>query len=1212
MSWEKLLLRNLRYHWRGNLAVFLGIALGGAVLTGALFVGDSLRGSLKALTLDQLGWVEEAMLPGRFFRAELAKGIAADGQARCEPILMLQGSATGRADEPAAVRAGKVAVLGVDASFWPAEQVPEGRAFWESSAAEVVLNRTLAAALDAKVGDTVTLHLQKQSSIPREMLLGERKIEEVAQPVRVKVRGIVPEDGMGRFSLRPTPEPVRNAFVPMRFLQKKLDLAGRANALLAAAPKSDGLAADHMRPAVEKHLTLEDWNLRWRSPRDRADGLIRYLDPQDADGGDLKRLRWSVRVPDAELPAAEKNGEKLIPEQKGGRTLFWRSRVPSELAEAANANNGILTRDMVIAFYEKHRNYYLLESGRMVLDPTIVKTVRELEEHRTDAFAEISVYLADSITFGSPATPTSISVPYAIVAAVDTRRGPVVGPDVNLKDNEIALLNWPGSPLPVKPGGAVVLTIFTPSEKNTLQSRLWNFKVKARPPLTGNLNDPDLTPEFPGVTDRLDMADWTNPPFPFDKKRVKKADEDFWQSYRTTPRAYISVAAAKKAWDTRFGFVTSIRVAKDGASDPATLPTKLLAALKPAAGGFVFQDIRAQALRASAGSSDFGELFIYFSFFLIVSALLLVGLLVRLNIERRASEIGLFLAVGWDHGKVRRLLLAEGAILALAGSALGLAGALVYGDLMLKMLAANWPGGAGLNFLTLHTSPASFAIGFAAALFVSLATLYFATRGLAKLSPRSLLSGQTSASVGLGETKPGWSRWLIPAGVIGALGLVMAGAAAPAGMAQAGYFFGSGALLLTAALAGVWIGLRSTGHASSPQPSLTSLGIRNAGRNAIRSLLTVGLLAAASFLIVAVESFHKGTGHEFLEKTGGSGGFALYAQGNAPVFEDLGDARVRVGLGLDTPELRTVRFYPCRLQPGDDASCLNLYKPLKPRLLAFSKTLIERGGFDFAGSLAATDAEKKNPWLLLDGDTSGGVPAIIDANTAEWILKVGKGDTIEVHDGEGQPVKLRIVGLLHESMFQSEILISEANFLKMYPRQEGFSFFLIDSGPTEPGQSAAIERQLGNGLAAAGLDVATTASRLDGYLAVENTYLQTFQALGALGLLLGAAGLAIVLLRGVWERRAELALFLALGFNGTQLAWLVLAENAFLLALGLAAGTLSALLAVAPHLVGFGAQVLWLHIALLLAAVLAVGMIAAALAVWSTLRTPILTALRRE
>jgi hypothetical protein len=71
-------------------------------------------------------------------------------------------------------------------------------------------------------------------------------------------------------------------------------------------------------------------------------------------------------------------------------------------------------------------------------------------------------------------------------------------------------------------------------------------------------------------------------------------------------------------------------------------------------------------------------------------------------------------------------------------------------------------------------------------------------------------------------------------------------------------------------------------------------------------------------------------------------------------------------------------------------------------------------------------------------------------------------------------------------------------------------------------------------------------------------------------------------------------------------------ENAFLLVLGLSAGTLSALLAVAPHLFGAGAQVRWLFLAMLLIAVLAVGLLSAALAVWSTLKAPVLTALRRE
>ncbi len=1193
MSFFALLLRNLLYHWRGNCAVFLGIALGSAVLTGALLVGDSLRGSLKALTLDQLGWVEDAMLPGRFFRAELAKEIGAE---RCVPILLLQGSASRKSDEETP-RVGKVTVLGVDASFWPRDRVPESAAFWESAEAEVVLNQTLANALGAKVADTVLLNLQKPDKAPRETILGDRNAGAVTESLKVKVRAIVPDEGLGRFSLKPTPEPVRNAFVPLRLLQKKLDLAGRANALLAAGAKPD----------VRSHLTLDDWGLRWRSPQDRAQALVRFLDPQNFDDGRLKRLRWSAKVPNDEAVLAEMKGEKLVVEMKNGKKVYWRSRVPDELAETANNNDGVLTRAAVIAFYKAKRNYYLLESKRMILEPAIVKAVEQVETHRSDAYAEISVYLADGIGVGK-----LMIVPYSIVAAVDVKRGQSVGPGVDLADNDIVLADWPGSILRVKPGSPLTVTYLSPNEKNHLVPRSAAFKVKAMPRLAGKLDDPDLTPEFPGITDKADMADWQNPPFPYDPKRIKKPDEDYWKRHRTTPKAYVSMATAKKLWGSRFGDITSILIAKDGASNPETLPAELLAALKPEQGGFVFQSVREQALKASTGSSDFGMLFLGFSCFLIVSALLLVGLLVRLNIDRRAAEMGLLLATGWDQGRVRRLLLGEGALLAVVGGLVGLAGALLYGHLMLKLLAANWPGGDSLNFLRLDFEPTSFAIGYAASILVSMLTLFLATRGLAKLSPRSLLSGETSQTMGLADATPGWSRWLIPIAAAGALALVIGARFLPSGEAQAGCFFGSGALLLTACLIGVWNGLKWSNRASSPQPSVSKLGLRNAGRHAVRSVLTVGLLAAAAFLIVAVESFHKGTDQEFATRTGGSGGFAFYAEGSIPVFEDLDQPKVRRALELDKPALRRVRFFPCRVQAGDDASCLNLYKPLKPRVMGISKALIERGGFHFGGSKAETEEEEKNPWLLLDGKTDKGIPAIIDANTAQWILKVSVGDTFEINDYEGKPVKLRIVGLLGESIFQSEILVSEANFLKLFPRQEGFSFFLIDAGPVSETQLEPIEQQLGKGLDPIGLDVQTTASRLQGYLAVENTYLATFQALGGLGLILGAAGLAIVLLRGVWERRAELALLSALGFGSGQLAWLVLVENAFLLVLGLAAGTVSALLAVAPHLVGSGAQVLWLHIAELLALVLAVGLTAAVLAVWSTLRTPVLTALRRE
>jgi ABC-type antimicrobial peptide transport system permease subunit len=204
---------------------------------------------------------------------------------------------------------------------------------------------------------------------------------------------------------------------------------------------------------------------------------------------------------------------------------------------------------------------------------------------------------------------------------------------------------------------------------------------------------------------------------------------------------------------------------------------------------------------------------------------------------------------------------------------------------------------------------------------------------------------------------------------------------------------------------------------------------------------------------------------------------------------------------------------------------------------------------------------------------------------------------------------LHIDALLQDSVFQSGLLVSEDRFLLLYPAHEGYNFFLID---TPPDQVDRVKELLEVSLANRGVEVMHTSDRLASYLAVENTYLSTFQALGGLGLVLGSLGLGVVLLRGVWERRGELALLRALGFRRVTLGWLILAENGFLLLLGLATGALSALVAVAPHLLAGGGQVPVLQLLALFAVVLIVGLAAGTVAVIGTLRAPLIPALRRE
>jgi hypothetical protein len=318
------------------------------------------------------------------------------------------------------------------------------------------------------------------------------------------------------------------------------------------------------------------------------------------------------------------------------------------------------------------------------------------------------------------------------------------------------------------------------------------------------------------------------------------------------------------------------------------------------------------------------------------------------------------------------------------------------------------------------------------------------------------------------------------------------------------------------------------------------------------------------------------------------------------------DAKVTAAREL----LDATTIMPLRLRAGDDTSCLNLYQPGRPRLLGAPSKLIERGGFRFAETQVRTPDERANPWTLLNAPTNDGtIPVFGEAHSVQWMLKSGLGGTVEVTDGQGNPIKLRIVGLLQDSIFQSELVMSEANFLRLFPRQEGFSYFLLD--PPQ-GRVDDVTSLFHIALAGRGVLVTSAHERLASYLAVENTYLSTFQVLGGFGLLLGALGLAVVLLRNVWERRGELALLRALGYRHRALGWMVFAENSALLLLGLGAGVGSAALAVAPHVLTGEGAVPWARLAGLLCLVLAVGLAAGGTAVRSTLRAPLVPALRRE
>ena len=362
---------------------------------------------------------------------------------------------------------------------------------------------------------------------------------------------------------------------------------------------------------------------------------------------------------------------------------------------------------------------------------------------------------------------------------------------------------------------------------------------------------------------------------------------------------------------------------------------------------------------------------------------------------------------------------------------------------------------------------------------------------------------------------------------------------------------------------------------------MSQVGFRNASYRPGRSVLCIALIASASFIIVAVDAFRLEGGGDLLNRSSGTGGYTLLADTLLPVVDDLstvdGQEQLFIADLFDSGQpLNGIGISRFRVRPGEDASCLNLYQAKDPRLIAPTASFVDEARFSFRASLAETRDQEANPWLLLNHEfADGAIPALADATSLQYALHLSVGDDFVLNRDTDNPITLRIVASLSDSIFQGELLIGEANFDRVFSDYEGYRFFLVDAPLDNQDEvSAALEDRMSD----FGFDVVSAAERLASFHRVNNTYLATFQALGGLGLVLGTFGLGAVLLRNVLERRRELALMRAVGYNAGHLSLMVMAEITFLLFGGLLVGTGCALIAIAPALIERGGDMAMLSL----------------------------------
>ena len=1137
MSFFRLAIVSLRYHRRLNVALLLAVATTATVLTGALLVGDSMRGSLRRLVLERLGNVEEIVITDVFFQDSLIDQIREDAGFQkkdklAESAILVRGSIKNQRDGQ--VAAG-VTVIGCNRGFW---KLGKGGPETSPTGDEIVLTSRLASSryLDVQVGDRVVLQIGRFSVIPAESPLG-RKTESVRRR-QFRVSEIISENALGGFSLSPSQQLPRNAFIGIDAISEMLDVAGRCN-LILVADESPGASGDRSDP--EMVPTLEDYGLQLQS-----------------------------------LPLG------------GGSTL------------------------------SENLEYINLTSERMLLPEQVAQKAAQVWSDQK-AVQPALTYLANWITSGEK------KIPYSTVTAIDSvpALGPLLLADrepLLLADDEIVLNDWAAEDLGVVPGAEIQLTFFEPETTHgQVRERTETFKLRAIVPLLDQqggqtvAGDRNLTPELKGVTDQESIDDW-NPPFPFDASRVRDRDEQYWDTYRATPKAFISRSRGKQIWGSRFGEATSLRVlpaeeapGTAGGSGPLGLEAKVLRddlESKLADADLIqFRSIRKEALQAAEGTTPFGLLFLGFSMFLIAAALMLLVLLFRLGIDERSAEIGYLLVVGFSRARIFWLFFVQALVVVVAGGLIGVVGGVAYAALMVTGLRTLWVAAVRTPFLHLHINLESLLVGYLSVIVISALAIGWSIWQQRRHPARWWLdSGEEVLPC---TSRSSWRLWSAGLGALIAMVLLFFAATGPIYL-QAGLFFAAGGLDLFSCLMvlGEILRRRPARELGVGRLGLLQLALRNMTRHPQRSGITIGLMASATFLIMAVSAFR-------LVDLNSDGG-ELVAESTLPIHDDLATDRGRFELGMSDPNSRRLlegaTVASLRVHGGDDASCLNLYRARQPRLLGIPATMPTSFS---AGSLDPSfwsDLEKN---LGRDAEENRVVPVILDENTARYGLGLyaGIGERFEIENAVGENVTLEVVGLLKNSLFQGDLLIAETQLLRLFPDTEGYQYFLIK---TAPENTRAVANLLEQRLSDFGFDAEPVAARLETLFAVQNTYLSSFQSLGGLGLILGTVGLVAVQLRNISGRRAELALMQACGFHRGRLAAMIVLENLVLLFAGLGIGFAAALLALVPQFAMGGATIPWAMLCAILGLVVLVGLLVGLYVVRAALRLPVIATLRGE
>ena len=879
---------------------------------------------------------------------------------------------------------------------------------------------------------------------------------------------------------------------------------------------------------------------------------------------------------------------KDIEDNQGGHLKINRLLIKRDIGKSLNEVTEILGQylkpsdiGLRLRIIKKTGEYEFV-SDRIFIDEAIIKEI----SRQLPASSPVITYLGNRFQAANRSTP------YSFVSALPS----LLYPEITT-GNGIIINSWMSHDLSVCEGDTVQMYWYSPDSLNKLIEKSSDFVIKHIVDIQGIWSDSLLMPDFPGISGKENCSDW-DAGVPVKMHDIRVKDEDYWNRYRGTPKAFIGYEKGKELWGNNFGPATAIRFPA-GVTEKE-IEDKLNRSLDPEKMGFSITDPSDESVKAANESVDFGTLFLSLGFFLILASMVLLSFAVSSYFDSKSRHIDTLFSIGFKNRLIARLLFLEAGLISLTGCFGGAFAGYSVNIIIIKALNSVWSGAVQTDTLDAYFNMAPIISGF----ILTFLTIMI----LMLIKVKHYLKGLNQKDKDI-HTIPSSlkNRFILLLSVIVTISLLLLSLLLPNHKLLITFAAGT-LLLLTLVL--LWrqyyIGryTKSSGRIKS-RNQLSHLYYSFHPSNAVTPIL---FIAAGIFTVFITGANRMNFSDKQTERSGGTGGYLLWCENAIPVKEDMNTETGRNTLGLDSDQLSEMSLVQMKRSSGNDASCLNLNHITAPPLLGIDPAdFIAKKSFSFSKVL--TNKSIENPWQYLSLPSENNtIFGIADQTVLDWGLKLKPGDTLILRAESGAPLNIIIAAGLKSSVFQGYVLIGKENISKYYPSVSGSSVTLIDGKSilTELYKSILIER-----LENYGVNIEKTTDRLASFYKVTNTYLSVFGVLGAMGMIIGICGLGFVLLRNYNQRKYEFALMLATGFHVKKIRRMIISEQILILFAGVSAGTISALVATLPSIKS-NPDIPWLSLILMIMAIVITGLSALFLSVRSVTNSSLTASLKRE